>query len=201
MIGRKIKELRLAAGIKSLRQLSIKSGVTIATLSRIESGKHRQPSADTLRKLAPHLNIEQEHLLELAGLVIKETATASYTPDVFIPMLSSITPEQELSKQLDISDVYPVAMPFNDDKHFAYVVKDNSMRSYPIGTVVIARYSTEFTDGAVVIIVRNGHVQIKKAYRDGDKLTLLSGSNARPEIVLATDVFVAGTVVLKIVKV
>jgi len=83
------------------------------------------------------------------------------------------------------------------------VVKDGRSATMPRGTVVIARYSQEFNDGAVIVIVRNnGKVQIKKAYRDGDKLRLVNdGDNARPETVLATDLFVAGTVVLKIIRV
>jgi len=61
-----IKRLRLKAGFDSLGELSRVSDVTVATLSRIESGI-QTPSPKTLKKLAPFLNVNHENLMMAAG--------------------------------------------------------------------------------------------------------------------------------------
>lgn len=65
-IGDIIKRLRLKAGFDSLGELSRVSDVTVATLSRIESG-NQTPSPETLKKLAPFLNVDHEQLMIAAG--------------------------------------------------------------------------------------------------------------------------------------
>lgn len=61
-----IKRLRLKSGFDSLGELSRVSDVTVATLSRIESGI-QTPSPKTLKKLAPFLNVNHENLMMAAG--------------------------------------------------------------------------------------------------------------------------------------
>ncbi|MBC2723519.1 MAG: helix-turn-helix transcriptional regulator, partial [Desulfosporosinus sp.] len=65
-IGAHLKSLRLKAGYESLGSLSRASGVTVATLSRIESGGQK-PNPETLEKLAPFLKVSHEELMTEAG--------------------------------------------------------------------------------------------------------------------------------------
>lgn len=65
-IGDIIKRLRLKAGFDSLGELFRVSDVTVATLSRIESG-NQKPSPKTLKKLAPFLKVDHENLMIAAG--------------------------------------------------------------------------------------------------------------------------------------
>ena len=65
-IGKIIKKLRTQAGYESLGELHRDSGVPISTLSRIESGIQK-PQPETLKKLAPYLNVLQEELMAAAG--------------------------------------------------------------------------------------------------------------------------------------
>jgi len=59
-------------GYASQRQLALKSGVSPATISRIESGIQKA-EPDTLARLAPNLGISHEELMAIAGyLNIKE---------------------------------------------------------------------------------------------------------------------------------
>lgn len=69
-IGEKIKNLRLQAGYESLGALHRASGVPMSTLSRIESGVQK-PRPETLKKLAPYLNVTQEELMAAAGYLDK----------------------------------------------------------------------------------------------------------------------------------
>ncbi|EIW20561.1 MULTISPECIES: LexA family protein [Pelosinus] len=59
-------KIREDSGFKSQRQLSIFSGVSNTTISRMESGEQKA-SPQTLGKLAPHLNCSFEDLMIKAG--------------------------------------------------------------------------------------------------------------------------------------
>jgi transcriptional regulator with XRE-family HTH domain len=62
-----LTQLREKSGFKSQRKLAIKSGISSATLSRIESGIQR-PLPETLKILAVYLkDVEYEELLNAAG--------------------------------------------------------------------------------------------------------------------------------------
>lgn len=59
-------KMREDSGFKSQRQLSIFSGVSNTTISRMESGEQKA-NPQTLGKLAPHLNCSFEDLMMQAG--------------------------------------------------------------------------------------------------------------------------------------
>lgn len=67
--GETFKQIRISNGYKSARQLAIKSGVSNATITRIENNTQK-PDPETLKKLSQHLlNITYDELMELAGYV------------------------------------------------------------------------------------------------------------------------------------
>lgn len=74
-----IKRLRLEAGFDSLGELSRVSDVTVATLSRIESGI-QIPSPKTLKKLAPFLNVNHEDLMVAAGYLTNNNDNDDLVP-------------------------------------------------------------------------------------------------------------------------
>lgn len=63
MDGIKLRELRRARE-KTLRQVSIESGVTESQIRNIESGVTKNPSIDTLLGLAKALNCEITDFLD-----------------------------------------------------------------------------------------------------------------------------------------
>lgn len=66
-IGSFVKQARVRAGL-SRAQLGAMSMVSASYLARVENGQ-RFPSAKILRKLAPHLNVDEMELLVLAKYV------------------------------------------------------------------------------------------------------------------------------------
>ena len=58
-------ELRRARGNRSLNTISIASGVSIATLSRIEAGKIETPSRETLASISHGYGVPLEVLAQL----------------------------------------------------------------------------------------------------------------------------------------
>ena len=62
----------------TLTNLSVKSGVSVSHLGRIENA-HRYPSASVLRKIAKPLNLDENELFNLAGyLSVEQTKTANF---------------------------------------------------------------------------------------------------------------------------
>lgn len=58
-------ELRKARGDRSLNTIASATGVSIATLSRLESGKIETPSRETLAAISPAYRIPLEVLAQL----------------------------------------------------------------------------------------------------------------------------------------
>jgi transcriptional regulator with XRE-family HTH domain len=63
MNGQKLRDMRKARE-KTLRQVSIESGVTESQIRNIEMGITKNPSVDTLLSLAKALNCEITDLLD-----------------------------------------------------------------------------------------------------------------------------------------
>jgi len=65
--GKFVKESREKVGIETREELSRLSKISAPTLFRIEVGKTREPSLNTLRKLATALGISEEEIIRKAG--------------------------------------------------------------------------------------------------------------------------------------
>lgn len=75
-IGKLIKEKREKRKL-SQRKLAELANVSHTEISRIESGERKRPAPYILRRIAPHLGVEYEKLLEAAGyeeLMIERTS-------------------------------------------------------------------------------------------------------------------------------
>ena len=67
-LGEFIKEKRNLKNW-SQRDLAAKSGVSNAEISRIESGKRKEPSSSVLKDIAVALDVPVEDLLQQAGVI------------------------------------------------------------------------------------------------------------------------------------
>jgi transcriptional regulator with XRE-family HTH domain len=65
--GKYLENLRLQAGYKAVDSLAKASEVWGTTIARIEEGRTKSPSIETLKKLAPYLKVPYEELLKAAG--------------------------------------------------------------------------------------------------------------------------------------
>lgn len=63
-IDKKLKELDMTQG-----ELAQRSGVSAEYISKIVSGKRKNPSESILRKLAKPLHLPADRLLEVAGII------------------------------------------------------------------------------------------------------------------------------------
>jgi HTH-type transcriptional regulator, competence development regulator len=79
--GNYLRELREKAGYESQRSLSLASGVSNATIARIENGD-QNPSPGTLKKLATPLCASCEEMMRAAGYLDEEKIATSYKKEV-----------------------------------------------------------------------------------------------------------------------
>lgn len=120
-IGAILKELRKRAGYESLGQLGKDSGVTVATLSRVESGVHR-PTPDTLKKLAPFLRVTPEYLMQAAGFLPGFTGKL---PNIEARQRRVTDPaEEHYPEVLKILRRNPKKLTLEDRKKLAKLMKD-----------------------------------------------------------------------------
>lgn len=91
-VGEYIKELRKENSI-SQRELADKSGISNAEISRIETGERQKPSPDILRKLAPHLGVSHEDLMNKAGYINERSAFMAENREAENKFISIFTPK------------------------------------------------------------------------------------------------------------
>jgi transcriptional regulator with XRE-family HTH domain len=72
--GKYIEKSRLQAGFRTRDSLAQTSGVWGTTIARIEEGRTKTPSIETLKRLAPFLKIPYEDLLKAAGFLEDNSA-------------------------------------------------------------------------------------------------------------------------------
>lgn len=75
-IGEMIRRLRERAGMDKA-QLAGLSGVSASFIGRLESGQQKNPSPETLKKLAVALNVSHQELLVIAGHIDAEAMPVS----------------------------------------------------------------------------------------------------------------------------
>jgi len=100
-IGKLIKEKREKRKL-SQRKLAELANVSHTEISRIESGERKRPAPYILRRIAPHLGVEYEKLLEAAGyeeLMIERTSpVVEEEPAIYRSAIEdfadSVTPEE-----------------------------------------------------------------------------------------------------------
>jgi transcriptional regulator with XRE-family HTH domain len=107
--GGYIAELRVSKGFKSIRELSRASGVSNATLARMENGSV-QPLPETLKLISPFLGISYEKLMCKAGYL--EESTTLKRSDNTMTLL-----ERYMYSELN-NMVLKIACLLEDDVHY-----------------------------------------------------------------------------------
>lgn len=102
MLAEYIKTLREKKDL-SQRQLSILTGISNTEISRIENRERQHPSLEVLSKLAPHLGVSVDTLIEKAGYVTSEKQIDTELGEI-VKILENMSPEQR-SKLIDIAKV------------------------------------------------------------------------------------------------
>lgn len=192
IIGKEIKKLREKKGY-SQRKLMILTGVSNATINRIENGIVK-PGPDTLAKLAGPLGISYEKLLMFCGYIdnsqiVKEEIEEYLSDDSiesakkidYIPVVGVIRAGDPILAQQNIIgyEILPKSMP-KDYDYFGLKVIGDSMNNSRImeGDIVIVRKQNDVDGGTTaVVLVDDENATIKKYYKHDGIVTLMPNSS------------------------
>ena len=81
--GKTIKRLREDKRLTK-GELAAATGCVASTLSHWESGSRKHPDPNLLEKMAPHLGVSYEYLLEAAGYMIDPAPTKEGMPHYYV---------------------------------------------------------------------------------------------------------------------
>lgn len=91
--GQALKEMRQAKHL-GVNQLALKSGVSASQISRFENGASKNPTTDTIKKLAKALNDDDQELMQKAGYLLPpKNLKVTPTANGAIVTADSSTPE------------------------------------------------------------------------------------------------------------
>lgn len=116
-LGEYIREKRKEKDM-SQRDLAAASGISNAEISRIESGKRKEPSSSFLKELAKALNVPAKEILEVAGVIDAQDSNST--------SMSSTGFSVTESNYLDVGDLSQSEM----DELMNYIDYIKSKRSH-----------------------------------------------------------------------
>lgn len=166
--GEKLKILREQKRL-GVNQLALKSGVSASQISRFENGQRKDPTLETVRKLASALGVSISYFSEDIKNKVHVSGTLSTNNE--IPILGRIVasnPEgavQDYEGNIAIQD--NVISKYGIDNLFALRVNGDSMNKVVIpGSIAIIHKTDEWKDGDICAVLINGdEATLKKVYK------------------------------------
>lgn len=177
-IGDYIKKKRESLNV-SQRKLADYSGLSNATISRIESGGVF-PDTNTLTKIAKALKVSPSELFGLCGYIEGETYPNKSV--ITIPIIGKITAEMPVDSIENILDweVIPSSWASEGSQFFGLKVMDNSMEPrIKEDDIVIVRAQSDVESGDLAaVIVNNQNASIKQCIKHENGISLVSFNSA-----------------------
>ena len=187
----KLTKLKTENGLTT-EALSELSGVPKGTINKLLNGETRNPTAQTLKRLADALGCPVEHLLskpgDIPGVYRLGDGQTPPHPDLVpvrrrkIPLIGSIAAGQPIlcEEEIEITDCA-------DGVHadFALRVSGDSMTGARIldGDVVFIRRQDDVDDGQIAAVIIDDRATLKRVYHIPDGLQLLSENPKYPPMI------------------
>lgn len=114
-IGSYIKNLRETKDI-SQRQLAHLSGISNTEINRIENGERKNPSPNTLKKLAPHLGVSGEDLMEKAGYLNNNNEKNNNKARLLFGRINKLPPESQKKLERELEWLEDIERKMQEEK-------------------------------------------------------------------------------------
>ena len=171
--------------------LSERSGVPKGTINKLLNGETRNPTAQTLKRLADALGCELEYLCtspaEIPGVYRLGEGKPLPHPDLIevrrrrIPLIGSIAAGQPIlcEEEIEVADCADSVQ-----ADFALRVSGDSMVGARIldGDIVFIRRQDDVDDGQIAAVVIDDHATLKRVYHNGDTLILQPANSNFPPL-------------------
>ncbi|RJO61110.1 helix-turn-helix domain-containing protein [candidate division WS5 bacterium] len=172
-LGKRIKFYRERSGLSQL-DLSQRSGVSQASIARIESDKQKNLKRETIEKLAEGLGVSLINLMEPPSRVKEERAPYSSTRLIPVVKIIDIENFKNLKTLIGKSDRYEPS--FSPDVSAFYLLMSPELINDPIfneGDMILIEPATSIKDRDLVFYFSHEKRGIGKIYHRHDSLIIL----------------------------
>lgn len=188
-IGKRLKYYREQMGISQL-ELSHRSGISQASIARIETHQQRNLKAETIRKLADSLGISASQLIEEPS-IIKEEIPSYATPPT-LKMLPVITwdkfKEMKYRTGASLKDKADSMEPsLSRDQDAFFIIASTGLISTAMvneGDLILIEPNKKYNDGDLVLFLSHELTTLGRIYPYPGMTILLPPGNESPPLVL-----------------
>ena len=185
-IGKRLKYFRGQMGLSQL-ELSYRSGISQASIARIESDQQRNLKAETIRKLADTLGVSVSRLIEEPS-IIKEELTSYVTPKM-LPVIRWDQFKCLKSKRAPLlkENADSTEPSFTSDQNAFFIIASAGLISAPMvneGDLLLIEPSTHYRDGDLVLFLSHELTTLGRIYCYPRMTILLPLSKESPPHVL-----------------
>ena len=187
----KLTKLKTENGLTT-EALSERSGVPKGTINKLLNGETRNPTAQTLRRLAEALGCELEYLCgrpeDIPGVVRLGDLASPPHPDLTpvrrrkLPLIGTIAAGQPIlcQEEIEVTDCVD-----SIQADFALRVEGDSMIGARIldGDVVFIRRQDDVDDGQIAAVIIDDRATLKRLYHIPNGVQLLSENPKYPPMI------------------
>ena len=185
-IGQRLKNFREQMGISQL-ELSHRSGISQASIARIESDLQRNLKAETIRKLAESLGVSVYRLIEEPS-IIKEEITSYVTPKMLPVIKWSKFKDLKSKRGLILKENADSTEPsLSSDLNAFFMIASAGLISPPVvndGDLLLIEPNTHYRDSDLVLYQSNELTTLGRIYCYPRMTILLPLSKESPPHVL-----------------
>ena len=165
-IGKRLKYFRGQMGLSQL-ELSHRSGISQASIARIESDQQRNLKAETIRKLADTLGVSVSRLIEEPS-IIKEELTSYVTPKM-LPVIRWDQFKGLKSKRAPLlkENADSTEPSFTSDQNAFFIIASAGLISAPMvneGDLLLIEPSTHYRDSDLVLFLSHKLTTLGRIY-------------------------------------
>ena len=165
-IGKRLKYFRGQMGLSQL-ELSHRSGISQASIARIESDQQRNLKAETIRKLADTLGVSVSRLIEEPS-IIKEELTSYVTPKM-LPVIRWDQFKGLKSKRVPLlkENADSTEPSFTSDQNAFFIIASAGLISAPMvneGDLLLIEPSTHYRDSDLVLFLSHKLTTLGRIY-------------------------------------
>ena len=165
-IGKRLKYFRGQMGLSQL-ELSYRSGISQASIARIESDQQRNLKAETIRKLADTLGVSVSRLIEEPS-IIKEELTSYVTPKM-LPVIRWDQFKCLKSKRAPLlkENADSTEPSFTSDQNAFFIIASAGLISAPMvneGDLLLIEPSAHYRDSDLVLFLSHKLTTLGRIY-------------------------------------
>lgn len=183
-LGKRLKYYREQIGLSQI-DLSEKSGISQASIARIESGRQNNLKRETMKKLAEGLGISLTELMEPVTMVKEEEAVYGSVRAVPVIEMKDIDVAKDLSALAKKTHTFEPSLSSDKNAFYLRITPDLTIRPFiENGDLILIEPAAEIREGDIVLFLSTEKKCLGKIYYPYDNLLIHPLDQDLPPIVL-----------------